>query len=88
MVTNIQLLLSIGIPTLMILLAMYNSNARLDSVEKRIDKRLDTIDRRLDSHEARFDDLKQSNHKDALEIMRQMTALHERVAVVEAKQAK
>jgi hypothetical protein len=33
-----------------------------------------------------IDDLKQTNHKDALEIMRQMTALHERVAVVEAKQ--
>ena len=33
-----------------------------------------------------IDDLKDSNHKDALEIMRQMTALHERVAVVETKQ--
>ena len=31
--------------------------------------------------------VKDSNHKDALEIMRQMTALHERVAVVESKQA-
>jgi hypothetical protein len=31
-------------------------------------------------------DLKDANHKDALEIMRQMTALYERVAVVEAKQ--
>ena len=32
--------------------------------------------------------VKDANHKDALEIMRQMTALHERVAVVESKQAR
>ncbi len=34
----------------------------------------------------KLDDIKDSNHKDALEIMRQMTALHERVAIVESKQ--
>jgi len=33
-----------------------------------------------------LEDVKDSNHKDALEIMRQMTALHERVAIVESKQ--
>ena len=33
-------------------------------------------------------DLKDANHKDALEIMRQMTSLHERVAVVESRQTK
>ncbi len=31
--------------------------------------------------------VKVSSHKDALEMMRQMTALHERVAVVENKQS-
>ncbi len=69
MVTNLQLLLSIGIPSLMILLAMYNSNSRLDRVEKRID----LIDKRLDGHDSRFDELKDAGHRDALEIMRQMT---------------
>jgi predicted nucleic acid-binding Zn-ribbon protein len=117
--TNIQLLLSIGIPSLIVVASMLNSNWRFSG----IDKRLDTIEKRLDGHDAkfeaissrfegvndrfeglnlrfeginlrfeginlRFDELKQSSHKDALEIMRQMTALHERVAVVEAKQAK
>lgn len=33
-----------------------------------------------------FADLKESTHKDALIVLREMTALHERVAVIEAKQ--
>ena len=66
------------------MVAMLTSNSRFE----RIEKRLDGIDRRLDRHDARFDDLKDASHKDALEIMRQMTALYERVAVVETKQSK
>ena len=66
----------------MILIAMYSSNSRFE----RIEKRLNGIDGRLDGHDLRFDDLKEASHRDALEIMRQMTALHERVVVVEAKQ--
>lgn len=31
--------------------------------------------------------VKVSSHKDAMEIMRQMTAIHERVAIVENKQS-
>jgi hypothetical protein len=80
--TNVQLLLSMGVPSLIILAGMYNSNSRFD----RIERRLDGIDARLDGHDLRFDDLKDASHKDALEIMRQMTVLHERVAVVEATQ--
>jgi uncharacterized protein YfbU (UPF0304 family) len=82
--TNVQLLLSIAIPCLMILLAMYNSNTR----SERIKKRFDGIDARLDQHDRKFEEIKESGHRDALEIMRQMTARHERVAVVETKQAK
>ena len=92
---NIQLLLSIGIPSLLIVVAMLNSNSRLNGIGSRVDKRfegiekrLDGIDRRLDHHDERFEDLKAAGHKDALEIMRQMTSLHERVAVVEAREAK
>jgi hypothetical protein len=40
----------------------------------------------LDAHDKRFDDVIANGHKDSLEIMRSMTALHERVAVVETKQ--
>ena len=40
------------------------------------------------SHEKKLDEVMAAGHKDALEIMRQMTVLHERVAVVEAKQGR
>ena len=74
--TNLQLLLSIGIPSLLIVLSWITNNSRFDRIEKR-----------LDAHDARFNDLQASNHRDALEILRGMTALHERVAVVETKLA-
>ena len=57
--TNMQLLLSIGIPSLLIVLSWLTNNTRFDRIE-----------RRLDGHD----------------IMRQLTALHERIAVVEEKQ--
>ena len=73
--TNLQLLLSIGIPSLLIVFSWVNGNLRAD----RLDKRMDKFDERLDQ-------LRDAGHRDALEIMRSMTALHERVAVVESKQ--
>ena len=74
--TNLQLLLSIGIPSLLIVLSWITNNSRLDRIEKR-----------LDAQDSRFNELQASNHRDALEILRSMTALHERVAVVETKLA-
>ncbi len=68
--TNLQLLLSIGIPSVLVVLSWVSNNARLAA------------------HDKRFDEIISSQHRDALEIMRSMTALHERVAVVEAKQAR
>jgi DNA anti-recombination protein RmuC len=109
--TNLQLLLSIGIPSILVVLSWISNNSRLadhekrfdsidkrfDSVDKRfesIDKRFDSIDKRFESMERRFEEMDRrfdsgisSQHKDALEIMRNMTAQHERVAVVEARQA-
>ena len=74
--TTLQLLLTIGTPSLLIVLTWLSNNARFERIE-----------RHLDAHDKRFDDVIANNHKDALEIMRAMTALHERVAVIEAKQA-
>jgi hypothetical protein len=68
--TNLQLLLTIGIPSVLVILAWLSNSTRLSA------------------HDKRFDDVISSQHKDALEIMRNMTALHERVAVVEANQAR
>ena len=75
--TNLQLLLSIGIPSLLIVLSWITNNGRFDRIE-----------RRLDAHDERFNEILASSHKDALEILRAMTALHERVAVVETKLAR
>lgn len=68
--TNLQLLLTIGIPSILVVLAWLSNNSRLTA------------------HDKRFDDVIASQHRDALEIMRNMTALHERVAVVEANQTR
>jgi hypothetical protein len=103
--TNLQLLLSIGIPSILVILSWINNsqrltrleagldatNRRLDDTNKRLEVGLDACNKRLDSGlEAlykRIEDGRADSHKDALEIMRSMTALHERLAVVEAKQA-
>jgi hypothetical protein len=68
--SNLQLLLTIGIPSILVILSWVSNNARFAV------------------HDKRFDDVISSQHRDALEIMSNMTALHERVAVVEARQAR
>ncbi len=96
--TNLQLLLSIGIPSVLVILSWISNNQRLSRLEAGLDRTngrleagLDNTNRRLDagldSVNKRLEDARADSHKDALEIMRSMTALHERVAVVEAKQA-
>jgi len=44
--------------------------------------------RQQEAQAKKLDEVMAAGHKDALEIMRQMTTLHERVAVVEAKQGR
>jgi len=92
--TNLQLLLTIGIPSLLVVLSWMSNNARFAAIDKKfdsIDRKFEQIDRRFEEMEQRFErrfqDVITSQQRDALEIMRNMTALHERVAVVETKQA-
>jgi len=73
--TDTQLLLSIGIPSLLVVLSWISNNSRHDATNARIDRM-----------EGRFDELIAAVHGDSLELMRAITALHERVAVVETKQ--
>ena len=73
--TNVQLIFGIAIPGFLVILAWISNNSKLDRVDKR-----------MDSFEKRMDENRDANHRDALEIMRSMTALHERVAIVESKQ--
>jgi hypothetical protein len=96
--TNLQLLLTIGIPSLLVVLSWLSNNARFAAIEKRIealelktDRKFEQIDRKFEEIEQRFErrfqDVITAQHKDALVILQSMTSLHERVAVVEAKQA-
>ena len=91
--TNTQLLLSIGIPSFMVLFALLLSNARADRLEKSVEKRIYLVDIKLvklddkiEKLDNKIEGLRNSTRRDALEIMRNMTVLHERVAVVEARQ--
>jgi hypothetical protein len=92
--TNLQLLLTIGIPSLLVVLSWMSNNARFAAIGKKfgsIDRKFEQIDRKFGEMEQRlkrrFQDVITAQHRDSLEILRNMTALHERVAVVETKQA-
>jgi hypothetical protein len=80
--TDVQLLLSIGIPSLLVVLSWISNGARHSATNARID----ALERKFDSLNGRFDGVISAVHSDSLEIMRAITALHERVAVVETKQ--
>ena len=80
--TDTQLLLSVGIPSLLVVLSWINNNSRFTAIEKRLDEH----DRRIIAMDARFNEVIASNHKDNLEMLRATTAPHERVAVVETRQ--
>lgn len=65
--------------------------AKLDALEvKLVDTRM-TFEVKLDQNrvamEAKLDQNRLANHRDILEVMKTMIALHERVAIVESKQA-
>jgi len=81
---NLQPLLYIGIPAVLILAGMFFNWSAANGIRSEVkDVRSEVKDVR-----DKLDDIKDSGHKDALEIMRQMTALHERVAIVETKQGR
>jgi len=90
---NLQPLMYIGIPSILILAGMFFNWSAANGIRSEVkDIRSEVKDLRGEMY-AKFDklgekleDVKGANHKDALEIMRQMTALHERVAIVESKQ--
>jgi uncharacterized protein YdcH (DUF465 family) len=88
--TNEQLLLTIGIPSLLVVLSWINNNSRFDGIDKRLDghdARFDRADARFDRVDAKIERLTESTRSDALMIMKELTELHERVAVVETRQA-
>ena len=81
---NLQPLPYIGIPAVLILAGMFFNWSAANGIRSEVkDVRSEVKDVR-----DKLDDIKDSGHKDALEIMRQMTAMHERVAIVETKQGR
>ncbi len=78
--TNIQLLLSIGIPSLLVIMSWLSNNTRLSNLERRMDSNTDRLDGRVNSLHARMD-----QRFDYL--IDATVKLHERVATVEAKQS-
>ena len=53
--TNIQLLLSIGIPSLLVIMSWLSNNTRLSNLERRMDSNTDRLDGRVNSLHARMD---------------------------------
>jgi hypothetical protein len=67
--TNLQLLLSIGIPCLLILLSIFQNNIRFTALEKRMegmDKRADGIDGRFTKLENELRDFRAEHHRDLM----------------------
>lgn len=62
MITNIQLWLTVGIPSVLILITLFNNNARFNSIETRlaaIENRLVSIEAILWRHEGELGVLKE-----------------------------
>jgi hypothetical protein len=86
---NTQLYLSIGIPTLTVLLAWLSNrsdinrlNDKVDAMDRRLYGRIDDMTQRLS---ARIDASVEANHKDNLSLMGYMVPLHERMAKLETR---
>jgi hypothetical protein len=67
--TDLQLLLSIGIPSLLIALSMLQNNVRFSAIEKRIDgtdKRLDGAGARFSKIDNELRDFRAQQHQDLM----------------------
>jgi hypothetical protein len=76
--SNEQLCLAIGIPSVLVVLSWIQQSVRLGRIEATTDRRFESIDQQFTSMRAEMIALRDSIHRD-------MVSLHERVAVVESK---
>jgi archaellum component FlaC len=84
--TNLQLLLSTGIPCLLLAVSMMQSKVRLNSMEERFDgvdqrfdgvyQRIDGVDKRMDGIDARFNKVDDELRDFRAEHHRDLTGLH------------
>ncbi|MDQ2924094.1 MAG: hypothetical protein M3R43_00815 [Acidobacteriota bacterium] len=85
--TNLQLLLTIGIPSLLVILSWLQQSSRLSRLEASTDKGFEAVERKFDTVEMKFEAFRGEMVALRDSIHRDMVSLHERVAVVEAKQS-
>ncbi|MEO7028918.1 MAG: hypothetical protein ABI147_05905 [Acidobacteriaceae bacterium] len=78
--TNLRLLLTIGIPSLLVILSWLQQSSRLSRLEASTDKGFEAVERKFEAFRGEMVALRDSIHRD-------MVSLHERVAIVEAKQS-
>jgi hypothetical protein len=70
---NIQLYLSIGVPTFAVLLAWLSNRSDMNRLADRFDSKIERLD-------AKIDKLADQQHKDAMILQSYMIPLHERMA--------
>ncbi len=84
--TDLQLILTISIPSLLVILSWIQNNTRLS----RLEAALDINNRRVDESNRRIDDLQRMQHADMVNLLsemgrlrEEMSKLRERVALLE-----
>ena len=84
---NTQLYLSIGIPTLTVILAWLSNGSDINRLNDKVDRLGETLHAKIDgqgaSLRAEIVQLRIDHHKDNLALMGYMVPLHERMAKLE-----
>jgi hypothetical protein len=84
--SDTQLYLAIGIPSLLVVLNIIQSNRLGDKIDRVTEQLSAKIDRIAEQQSAKMDRLAEQQHKDSLTLQGYMVPLHERMAVIETKQ--
>jgi peptidoglycan hydrolase CwlO-like protein len=86
---NIQLYLSIGVPTFAVLLAWLSNKSDIKDSEKRLTSKIEGVESRLESKidkvDSRIDTLRSEMNGLRKEIYEALIPLHERTAKLEAR---
>jgi hypothetical protein len=80
---NTQLYLTIGIPTITVILAWLSSRADNHRLNDKVDRLNDKVDRLAESLRGEMTALRNDHHKDNMTMMGYMVPLHERMAKLE-----
>ncbi len=83
---NTQLYLTIGIPTLTVILAWLSSRFDINRVNDKVDRLKDKVEHLAESLRSEMTALRNDHHKDNLALMGYMVPLHERMAKLESRE--